>query len=169
MSTAYTELTCNELQEKLNKRESVKIIDVRAARSFERGHIKGAINIPYSSWSKTPKLSAEEEVVVICYVGMISPKAAERLTHSHSKVYNFKGGMAQWQGEIETVRVGSKWSVERSYNLLLGFVLLLTLPISFLSPWLGIGFSSFIGLGVILFGVTNNNIITKIFRSYGCK
>jgi rhodanese-related sulfurtransferase len=52
MGTTYTDLTFSELKAKLNKRENLKIIDVRTAKSFERGHIKGAINIPYSSWSK---------------------------------------------------------------------------------------------------------------------
>jgi hypothetical protein len=118
---------------------------------------------------KIPKVSTEEEVVIICYVGMASRKASERLAQSHENVYNFKGGMAQWQGEIETENIGSKWSVERIYNLVLGFLLLLTLPISFLSPWWGIGFSSFIALGVILFGVMNYSMITKFIRSYGFK
>ncbi|MGO4107955.1 rhodanese-like domain-containing protein [Paenibacillus sp. YAF4_2] len=169
MGTAYTDLTFHELQAKINKRGNVKIIDVRTPKSFERGHIKGAINIPYPSWSMPPKVSADEEVVIICYVGMASRKASERLAQSHDKVFNFKGGMAQWQGEIEAEMIGSTWSAERIYNFVLGIILLLTLPLSFLSPWWGISYSSFIALGVILFGVTNYSMITKIIRSYGFK
>ncbi|MCM3627731.1 rhodanese-like domain-containing protein [Paenibacillus glycanilyticus] len=161
-----TDLTFQQLQAKLNKKGGLKIIDVRTPRSFERGHIKGAINIPYPSWSRTPKVAEEEEVVIVCYVGR---RASEQLAKSHDKVFNFKGGMAQWQGEIETETIGSKWSAERIYNLVLGFLLLLSLPLSFLGPWWGTGFSSFIAIGAILFGVTNNNPITRIIRSYGFK
>jgi|GEM_PF-5736573 len=167
MGTAYTDLTFHELQIKLNKRENLKIIDVRTPKSFERGHIKGAINIPYPSWTNIPKVAADEEIVIICYVGMASRKVSERLAQSHDKVFNFKGGMAQWQGEIETEKIISKWNAERIYNLALGFILLLTLPIAFLNPWWGIGFSSFIALGVILLGVTNSSMIMKFIRSYG--
>lgn len=155
MGNAYTDLTYQELQSMLSKRENVKVIDVRTAKSFDRGHIKGAINIPYPLWSKIPRVSREEAVVIICYVGTASPRASERLAESHAKVYNFKGGMAQWQGDIETEIIGSKWSAERINNLVLGLLLLLSLPISFISPWWGIGFSSSIALGVILFGVLN--------------
>ncbi|MFC4306689.1 rhodanese-like domain-containing protein [Cohnella boryungensis] len=169
MGATYTDLSFHELQAKLNKRENLKIIDVRTAKSFERGHIQGAINIPYSSWSRIPKVPTNEEVVIICYVGMASQKASERLAQSHEKVYNFKGGMAQWHGEIETENIGGKWSAERIYNLVLGFVLLLTLPISYLSPWWGIRFSSSIALGVLLFGAMNHNIITRFIRSCGFK
>ncbi|WP_433956689.1 DUF2306 domain-containing protein [Cytobacillus horneckiae] len=52
MGTTHTDLTFHELHAKLNKKENLKIIDVLTAKSFERGHIKGAINIPYPSWSK---------------------------------------------------------------------------------------------------------------------
>ncbi len=169
MSITYTDLSFHELQAKINKRENVKIIDVRTSKSFARGHIKGAINIPYTSWTKIPNVLKEEEVVIVCYVGKVSRKAAERLAAAHDKVYNFRGGMAQWQGEIESENFGGKWSVERIYNVTLGFLLLLTLPISLLSPWWGIGFSSIIAIGVILAGLKNHNPITKIIRSFGFK
>ncbi|MCK9861827.1 rhodanese-like domain-containing protein [Paenibacillus sp. ATY16] len=169
MNAAYTDLTFHELQAKLSKRENVKIIDVRSPKSFERGHIKGAINIPYPSWSKPPKLSSEEEIVIICYVGMASRKVSERLAQSHGKVFNFRGGMAQWQGEIESENMGGKWNAERVYSFILGFLLLLALPIALLNPWWGVGFSSLMALGAIVFGITNYNPITKWIRSYGFK
>lgn len=165
----FTNLTFHELQAKLNKNENLKIIDIRSPKSFERGHIKGSINIPYPMWSTLPKFSPEEEVVIICYVGIAGGKSAERLSQSHEKVYNFKGGMAQWKGEIESEQFGSKWDSERIYHLILGFLLLLSLPFSFLNPSFGIGYVSFIALVVIIFGITNVNLIKRLIRSYGFK
>lgn len=153
----------------MNQRGNVKIFDVRAAKSFERGHIKGAINIPYSSWSKMPKISAEEEVVIICYVGMASSRVSERLVESHDKVFNFKGGMAQWQGELETETIGSKWSTERIYTLVIGSLFLFSVPIPFLSSWWGLGYSLLVALVVLLSGITNHIWIAKWIRSYGFK
>ncbi|WP_028591058.1 rhodanese-like domain-containing protein [Paenibacillus massiliensis] len=48
MVNSYTEITFDELQVALNSQERMKIIDLRAPRSFERGHIRGAINILYT-------------------------------------------------------------------------------------------------------------------------
>lgn len=169
MGNTYPNLTFQQLQSKLNKKENVKIIDIRTAKSFERGHIKGAINIPYTSWSSIPKITKDEEVVVICYVGTVSPKASERLAELHNNVYSFKGGMAQWQGEIESEKIGSKWSTGRLYSIILASLLLLTLPIAFIHPWWGIGYAMLMALALLMFGITNNNLITKIIRSFGYK
>ncbi|GLX69620.1 rhodanese-like domain-containing protein [Paenibacillus glycanilyticus] len=169
MSNGYTDLTFHEFQAKINKRDSLKIIDLRTPSSFERGHIKGAINIPYPTWSKLPKVSAEEEVVIICYVGMASRKASERLAQSHGQVFNYTGGMAKWQGEMETGKIGSKWNADRIHNLAVGLLLLPALPLSLWNPWWGVTYSSVIAFGNLLCGVANYSLITRVIRSFGFK
>ncbi|WP_307213243.1 rhodanese-like domain-containing protein [Paenibacillus tundrae] len=169
MGTTYTDISFHELQAKLNKRENLKIFDVRTAKSFGRGHIKGSINVPYSAWSTIPRISAEEEVVIICYFGMASSRVSEQLAESHDKVFNFKGGMAQWQGEIETETIRHKWNTERIYTLVLGFLFLLSVPISFLNSWWGLSYSAIVAIVVLLSGITNHIFITKWIRSFGFK
>jgi rhodanese-related sulfurtransferase len=42
-------VTCEELQQLINKGEDAVIVDIRSNGSYETGHIKGAINIYYDS------------------------------------------------------------------------------------------------------------------------
>jgi rhodanese-related sulfurtransferase len=46
---AITRITCEELKQRLDDNERPIIIDTRHRSSYGRGHLPGAVNIPYDA------------------------------------------------------------------------------------------------------------------------
>lgn len=79
------------------------IVDVREPELFSRGHIPGAINIPYDD--AKPRVRAElrpaDRIVFVCHGGPMGDELGELLTQeNYSQVYNLAGGMKKWKGAI---------------------------------------------------------------------
>ncbi|MBR4136272.1 MAG: rhodanese-like domain-containing protein [Bacteroidales bacterium] len=95
----------NEPFAKLIKKKSVQLIDVRDARQYEKGHIKGAINIEFSSKGfdrKLMELKKRKPVAVYCNAGRSSKSAAKKLVEmGFKKVYELDKGFKSWDGEKE--------------------------------------------------------------------
>jgi rhodanese-related sulfurtransferase len=78
------------------------IVDVRTPPEFETGHIASAVNVPVdqiqqvsASWDKN------QPVVVYCATGARSADAASYLAGAgFRKVYDLKGGLVAWTGEL---------------------------------------------------------------------
>lgn len=83
---------------------NVILVDVRTPAEWSEGHIPGAINIDIFSadFSRKAKelLPQEKEVAVYCKGGGRSKKAARRLIKMGYTVYNLKGGITQWNGDV---------------------------------------------------------------------
>ena len=105
------------------------IVDVRTAEEYVSGHIPGAICIPNETIYKDrpsalPDL--DQVILVYCRSGNRSKRSARMLYEmGYTNVYEF-GGIIDWDGEIETGRVLSTFSVYRygeirydSYNIFL--------------------------------------------------
>ncbi len=99
----YKPLTGKELQEMMSSGHEMKIIDVRDAETFKKGHIEGAINIPYevAEGRLMKELKPAERIVFVCYGGPTGDGFAETLTKNNYKdVYSLRGGMRQWKGRV---------------------------------------------------------------------
>ena len=60
-------VTVDHVQERLAKGEQLLFVDVRSARSYEREHIEGAINVPASKLGeKTVDLPQNRWMVLYC-------------------------------------------------------------------------------------------------------
>ena len=75
-----------------------RLLDVRSADEFSRGHLPGAVNIPVQELDR--RLAevgpAERDVVVYCRSGQRSSRAAELLReHGYTKVHDL-GPMTAW-------------------------------------------------------------------------
>lgn len=101
------EIYPEELHERLQDGEEVQVVDIRPRRAFERGHIPGAINLPFP---RLPREMADvewgEEIVVACPKGESSRQAA-RLIQSFegvdddARVLNLHGGYGEWEYDLD--------------------------------------------------------------------
>jgi hydroxyacylglutathione hydrolase len=94
-----TEHVCQFSSEELNKRISkgqpITIVDVRAKREYQTGHIDGTVNIPAPDLRKRyQELDPKTPIVVICNTGHRSSLGASLLKqHGLEDVSNLAGGM----------------------------------------------------------------------------
>lgn len=91
----------HELKKKLNKNDSLIILDVREAAEYTFNHIPGAISIPLGDIEeRLYELPKNTEIYVICRTGNRSDLAAQYLTEKNFlKVYNVVPGMSEWKGK----------------------------------------------------------------------
>ncbi|WP_253248032.1 rhodanese-like domain-containing protein [Helicobacter sp. 13S00401-1] len=96
----YTNILGDDVEKSVGKKDSL-IIDVRAKKDYEAGHLKGAINIPLNDDMKPylPILeqNKDKKFVVHCYTGTQSQVMSERLTKLGFKnVYNSLDGSLEY-------------------------------------------------------------------------
>ncbi len=80
------------------QQETAKFVDIRDNRSFEIGHIPGAIHLTDANVVDfLQNLEDDEAVVVVCYHGNSSQGAAQYLAHQGvDSVSSLDGGMTAW-------------------------------------------------------------------------
>jgi rhodanese-related sulfurtransferase len=90
-----SQLSVEELDRKMKGGPRFGLIDVRAKREFQTGHIEGAVNIPGPDLRTQYKvLDPKTPLVVMCNTGHRSSLAASLLLQRGFKeVYNLAGGM----------------------------------------------------------------------------
>jgi len=83
--------------------KSIVIVDVREPELFVKGHIKGAINIPYDDAKPriAKELSPKDRIVFVCHGGPMGDELGHLLAgKGYPTVYNLKGGMKKWTGMV---------------------------------------------------------------------
>ncbi len=99
----YPQVSLEEVKIKL--RQGVILVDARTKEEFDKGHIDGAINLPYNNFeiayyqATLLHNSIEKEIIVYCGGGgcKSSLLVAENLTLlGHSNVKVFSGGWSAW-------------------------------------------------------------------------
>jgi rhodanese-related sulfurtransferase len=76
---------------------TVQIVDVREPGEYASGHIKGAVNIPLSTFNPD-RLTRSRPVVVYCLSGMRSARALQRLQAAgFPDVKNYRPGIGNWK------------------------------------------------------------------------
>ncbi len=83
--------------------KSLVIVDVREPELFVKGHLRGAINIPYEE--ATPRIFKEltpgSRIVFVCHGGPMGDELGQLLAEKgYPTVYNLKGGMKKWKGDV---------------------------------------------------------------------
>ncbi|MNN03935.1 putative adenylyltransferase/sulfurtransferase MoeZ [compost metagenome] len=96
------EITAQEVLHRINKGESLYMVDVREPAEWEEGHIAGAKHIPLGQiGERMNEINPEQETIVICRSGNRSGLACELLSERGYSVVNMVGGMMAWEGDIE--------------------------------------------------------------------
>ena len=100
----YERIDASELSKMLADEKKEVIVDVREAELFKSGHIPGAINIEYNGAKDRilKELRPEDTIVFVCHGGPMGDTLSKILVkNGFTKVYNLKGGMYGWRGELE--------------------------------------------------------------------
>ncbi|MCM3715442.1 rhodanese-like domain-containing protein [Alkalihalobacillus oceani] len=84
--------------------EEVEFVDLREEELYAEGHIPGAINIPYEDFQqRTNELTKDKQVILICHTGRMGVESADFLVkQGFEDVANFGGGMAVWDGPLDS-------------------------------------------------------------------
>ena len=101
--SANQTMTTQELQNKLNAKENVVLLDVRTQEEYNAGYIAGAILLPYDEINAKATIvlpDKEKEIVLYCRSGRRSAIAKKSLLDlGYQKVVDF-GGVKRWEGEL---------------------------------------------------------------------
>lgn len=84
------------------KNKKIPVIDIRDKKRFEKGHIKGAINIPFREFdiksSKLDNFKKNKEIAVCCVSGIASIKITRILNENgYKNAKSLKGGYTAWK------------------------------------------------------------------------
>ncbi len=99
----HTVITGAELETIMKDGKPVVIVDVREPELFAKGHVPGAINIPYETarGRVLKELSPKDRIVFICHGGPMGDELGEILVNNgYGSVFNVKGGMKRWTGPL---------------------------------------------------------------------
>ncbi|GAA4358789.1 rhodanese-like domain-containing protein [Kangiella marina] len=98
-SQSLTPLTATQM---INKQDA-QVVDLRAVADFNKGHIHGAINIPFTKLKDSTKdleKYQQSPIIMVCATGMQSGSAAILLRkHGFEQVHKLKGGIQSWTGD----------------------------------------------------------------------
>ena len=96
------------------KAKDIIIVDVRSTEDYAKGHIPGAINIPYEKYNgfngsetKFPGLTKDKVNIVYCYNHLcnLAQKAAKVFASNGYPVKEMVGGFEEWKND--------KYSIEK--------------------------------------------------------
>jgi len=98
-----TEITAVELKQRLDRGDTVKIVDVREPNEYQINRIPGSQLIPLGDIPKRyAELNKGDEIVVQCKSGARSAKAADFLRSvGFTRVLNLKGGILDWVDKVD--------------------------------------------------------------------
>ena len=86
-----------------NEVDGILVIDARTPETFARGHVPGAINLPYRTITLATTASLAREKVVVTYCDGVfcnaSTKAAAKLSALGFRVKEMVDGMSGWTKE----------------------------------------------------------------------
>lgn len=85
-------ITLGELK-KLQEKGNVRLVDVREPESYRKGHIPGAVSVPYSEeQSFLEKFQKNGTIVLCCDRGNLSTRATLRMRKAGYPAYSLAGG-----------------------------------------------------------------------------
>ena len=97
----HPHVTSNEeLEQKMEARKNIVVLDVRESAEYAFSHIPNAISIPLGELDeRVSELDKEDEIYVVCRTGSRSDLASQKLTEKgFEKVNNVVPGMNEWSG-----------------------------------------------------------------------
>jgi rhodanese-related sulfurtransferase len=106
--TKLTIILPEELDKKIQEKQKVTIIDVRAEEKFNDYHIKNSQNIPKTiilgsnkAVEESVSLPKDEEIIVTCTTGNSAAKCAAILREKGYKATVLEGGLTAWKHYLQ--------------------------------------------------------------------
>jgi adenylyltransferase/sulfurtransferase len=103
-----TDITPQELSERMQRGDALVLVDVREPYEWEAGHLPEAKHIPLQQVpNRLEEIPKDAEIVMICRSGGRSANAQQFLKlQGYGKVLNLVGGMSRWSRDVDpTVKV----------------------------------------------------------------
>ncbi len=100
------EITCAEVQSKIEQGEEILLVDVRQPWEYERCHISSVILMPMNEIPERceAELDPRAEIICLCEHGVRSKAVAHYLAGlGYANVATMTGGMASYTGPTETL------------------------------------------------------------------
>lgn len=99
----YAIITSQQLISML-KEKDLQIIDLRESTLFNKGHIPGAMNIPFDQFkNRISEVSTTKPIIFVCHTGPMGDVTSQMMVKKGgTRVFNLKGGMADWNGPLAT-------------------------------------------------------------------
>lgn len=92
-------MTTQQVQELVESKQPINLIDVRETNEVAAGKIPGAINIPLGLLEfRMNELDKSKEYIMVCRSGARSGQATRFLENQGYTVSNMDGGMLDWDG-----------------------------------------------------------------------
>ncbi|MDU0811406.1 sulfurtransferase TusA family protein [Bacillus siamensis] len=97
------EISLEAFKQKVDRDESLHILDVREIEEYEEAHIPGVVHIPLGEVEKrSNELNKDDEIYIICHSGRRSEMAAHTMKkQGFQKLINVVPGMRDWTGQTE--------------------------------------------------------------------
>lgn len=93
-------MTTQQVQELVESKKPINLIDVRETNEVAAGKIPGAVNIPLGLLEfRMNELDKTKEYIMICRSGGRSGQATRFLENQGYTVANMDGGMLDWNGQ----------------------------------------------------------------------
>lgn len=93
-------MTTQQVQELVESKQPINLIDVRETNEVAAGKIPGAINIPLGLLEfRMSELDKSTEYIMVCRSGGRSGQATRFLENQGYTVTNMDGGMLDWNGQ----------------------------------------------------------------------
>jgi rhodanese-related sulfurtransferase len=87
---------------------SIRVIDVRAAEDYKKGHVPGAVSLPKDRWDSFEGLQKDKNNVLYCYSQTchLAASAALKFANKGYPVMEMEGGFKTWQeNNLETEKL----------------------------------------------------------------
>jgi rhodanese-related sulfurtransferase len=97
-------ITVENLKERIESRQPLYLLDVRAPGEVAMGALDGSVNIPMNQVERRSReLPKDRDIVVICHSGARSAHITKRLNAlGFEKAVNLTGGIAAWSRRIDS-------------------------------------------------------------------
>jgi rhodanese-related sulfurtransferase len=138
------------LRKQLEENPDIRMIDVRSPAEYESAHIPGSYNVPMTAFEEHgPRIrdNVRDPVVFVCLSGMraaktretatADPKTQELIDAGLTHIHVLEGGLKAWEAAGGRVTRGrQRWSTERQVRFITGSIVLQSVALSVLVPWL---------------------------------
>lgn len=102
MTSGSKSLTPLMATQMINKQDA-HVVDLRAVADFNKGHIHGSINIPFTRLKdsfKDLEKYKQSPIIMVCATGMQAGSASILLRkHGFKEVHKLKGGIQSWSSD----------------------------------------------------------------------
>jgi len=97
-----TDISPQELKARLDRRDSLVLLDVREDWETALCRLENATHIPIEEIEfRTAELDQSEDIVVYCHHGVRSAAVADFLRRQGFRAVNLAGGLDQWARAID--------------------------------------------------------------------